>query len=85
MHIFFNSPYGNMLKNLYKVLPSSSSRRVRNSAESKYADVPSHDDNKNTVKPMKELGNLCHTSYTTEKENIARLPFLEVTCQQSSD
>ena len=65
-----------MLKNLYKVLPSSSSRRVRNSAESKYAYVPSYDDNKNTVKPMKELGNLCHT---TAKENIGRLPFLKVT------
>ena len=65
-----------MLKNLHKVLPSSSSRHVRNSAESKDAYVPSYDDNKNTFKPMKELGNLCHT---TETENIARLPFLEVT------
>ena len=63
MHIFFNSPYGNM-HNLHKVLPSSSSRRVRNSAESKDAYVPSYDDNKNTFKPMKKLGNLCHTTKT---------------------
>ena len=82
MHIFFNSPYGNMHKNLHKVLPSSSSRRVRNSAESKDAYVPSYDENKNTFKPVKELGNLCHTTNT---ENIARLPSQEVTCRQFSD
>ena len=51
-----------MLKNLHKVLPSSSSRHVRNSAESKYAYMPSYDDNKNTVKPMKELRKLSHNS-----------------------